>query len=115
MKVVHDLAVFVLLLASVSQFLVPAFAFLHQSNTNSLARTTTTMNAQPQEHHPFCDLPGDPSLIIVTNIDLGDKKLDIMKGKICPRKNIVLKNVRRKWSILVILRFVNIVMVSTTD
>ena len=32
-------------------------------------------------HHPFCDLPGDPSLILTTNVDLGDKKLEIMKGK----------------------------------
>ena len=31
--------------------------------------------------HPFAMLPGDPSLIIVTNIDLGDKKLEIMKGE----------------------------------
>lgn len=29
--------------------------------------------------HPFSQLPGDPSLLLVTNIDLGDKKLDIMK------------------------------------
>jgi hypothetical protein len=32
-------------------------------------------------HHPFCDLPGDPSLILTTNIDLGDKKIEIMKGQ----------------------------------
>ena len=32
-------------------------------------------------HHPFCDLPGDPSLILTTNIDLGDKKVEIMKGQ----------------------------------
>ena len=29
--------------------------------------------------HPFSQLPGDPSLLLVTNLDLGDKKLDIMK------------------------------------
>ena len=29
--------------------------------------------------HPST-LPGDPSLNLVTNVDLGDKKLDIMKG-----------------------------------
>ena len=28
-----------------------------------------------------CILPGDPSLNLVTNLDLGDKKLDIMKGE----------------------------------
>jgi hypothetical protein len=27
-----------------------------------------------------CDLPGDPSLILTTNVDLGTNKLDIMKG-----------------------------------
>lgn len=29
----------------------------------------------------FCDLPGDPSLILTTNVDLGDKKMEIMKGE----------------------------------
>jgi phenylpyruvate tautomerase len=28
--------------------------------------------------HPS-ELPGDPSLILVTNLDLGDKKLEVMK------------------------------------
>jgi hypothetical protein len=28
----------------------------------------------------ICDLPGDPSLILTTNVNLGDKKLEIMKG-----------------------------------
>lgn len=31
--------------------------------------------------HPFNSLPGDPSLNLVTNVDLGDKKMEIMKGK----------------------------------
>ena len=30
--------------------------------------------------HPFCSLPGDPSLILTTNVSLGDKKLAIMKA-----------------------------------
>ncbi|VEU33890.1 unnamed protein product [Pseudo-nitzschia multistriata] len=29
--------------------------------------------------HPFTQLPGDPSLVLVTNLDLGTKKLDVMK------------------------------------
>jgi hypothetical protein len=33
-----------------------------------------------QSDHPFCQLPGDPSLILTTNVDLGSAKLDIMKG-----------------------------------
>ena len=32
--------------------------------------------------HPFNSLPGDPSIHLVTNVDLGDKKMEIMKGKI---------------------------------
>lgn len=34
--------------------------------------------------HPFSMLPGDPSLVLTTNVDLGDKKLEIMKGKSKP-------------------------------
>lgn len=29
--------------------------------------------------HPHCDLPGDPSLILTTNVDLGDAKKDLLK------------------------------------
>ena len=32
------------------------------------------------EPHPFSMLPGDPSMVLITNVDLGDKKLEIMKG-----------------------------------
>jgi hypothetical protein len=45
------------------------------------AMSTDENAGQPQPHHPFCDLPGDPSMHIVTNVDLADKKLDIMKGE----------------------------------
>ncbi|GKY97737.1 hypothetical protein MPSEU_000731900 [Mayamaea pseudoterrestris] len=38
------------------------------------------MAGDNQQQHPFCHLPGDPSLILTTNVDLGDKKLDIMKA-----------------------------------
>ena len=30
--------------------------------------------------HPHCDLPGDPSLILTTNVDLGDAKKDLLKS-----------------------------------
>jgi phenylpyruvate tautomerase PptA (4-oxalocrotonate tautomerase family) len=33
-----------------------------------------------ETRHPFCDLPGDPSLILTTNVDLGSKRLDILKA-----------------------------------
>ena len=37
------------------------------------------MSSIPNARHPHCDLPGDPSLILQTNVDLGDKKADVMK------------------------------------
>lgn len=40
---------------------------------------TTQMSTCDMSGHPST-LPGDPSLNLVTNVDLGDKKLDIMKG-----------------------------------
>ncbi len=41
--------------------------------------TAFTMSSIPTARHPHCDLPGDPSLILQTNVDLGDKKSDVMK------------------------------------
>lgn len=41
-------------------------------------------NETPCAPHPFAMLPGDPSLILTTNVDLGEKKLEIMKGKQAP-------------------------------
>ena len=38
------------------------------------------MNTNAEKEHPFCSLPGDPSLILTTNVDLGDKKMEIMKA-----------------------------------
>jgi hypothetical protein len=40
------------------------------------------MESPQQLEHPFCQLPGDPSLILTTNVDLGSAKLDIMKGEL---------------------------------
>ena len=45
----------------------------------SLVVSAFTMNSIPNARHPHCDLPGDPSLILQTNVDLGDKKADVMK------------------------------------
>ena len=36
-------------------------------------------NLPMPSRHPHCDLPGDPSLILTTNVDLGDAKGDILK------------------------------------
>lgn len=44
-----------------------------------LAASTSTKMSNSNEPHPFCSLPGDPSLLLTTNVSLGDKKLEIMK------------------------------------
>jgi hypothetical protein len=49
------------------------------TGAGSKTSTTTTTRLEMSDH-PFCDLPGDPSLILTTNVDLGDKKLQIMKN-----------------------------------
>jgi hypothetical protein len=36
---------------------------------------------QEENHESVCELPGDPSLILTTNVDLGSMKMDIMKSK----------------------------------
>lgn len=51
---------------------------IRRFSTRSEMSTTTPPHLQP--HHPFCDLPGDPSLLLTTNVDLGDQKLPIMKA-----------------------------------
>ena len=62
-------------------------SFTLTSTTQAFTRkdVTTKMDSTST---PCCDmsghpstLPGDPSLNLVTNVDLGDKKLEIMKGK----------------------------------
>jgi hypothetical protein len=42
-------------------------------------QSVSIMESQHPDH-PFCQLPGDPSLILTTNVDLGSAKLDVMKG-----------------------------------
>ena len=53
------------------------------SSSSQNARMSKDVNETPCNggQHPFAMLPGDPSLILTTNVDLGDKKLEIMKGK----------------------------------
>lgn len=46
-----------------------------------LVQSEMTSQACDMSGHPS-QLPGDPSLNLVTNVDLGDKKLEIMKGKL---------------------------------
>src|SRR5210317_2214801 len=51
-------------------------AMSKESNSND----DSNLAASAMPPHPFCQLPGDPSLILITNIDLGDKKLEVMKA-----------------------------------
>jgi hypothetical protein len=54
-------------------------------NRTNLKKNVCLKMSQEDAHahaHPFCSLPGDPSLLLTTNVDLGDKKLEIMKGSL---------------------------------
>jgi len=67
-----------------------AFAFL--SSTSSSSSSTSMKSDRNDAATPPCAgidltahpsmLPGDPSLVLITNMDLGDKKMEVMKGKI---------------------------------
>jgi len=64
------------------------FAFTDNHKRTSWSTTKRAMTSDdsspttPSPHrHPFCDLPGDPSLMLTTNVDLGSKKMEIMKGE----------------------------------
>ncbi len=50
---------------------------VHMNNKDISADEGGESPAKPCVHPS--ELPGDPSLILVTNLDLGDKKLDVMK------------------------------------
>ena len=66
----------------------PAFISSAKKDSSTLLTSGAIMNDDDKSQtpchaspHPFTMLPGDPSLILTTNVDLGDKKLEIMKGK----------------------------------
>jgi hypothetical protein len=77
------------------QFAALAHSFSSPSSSNRTDRVSLKMSADETINsnddapctgeHPFNKLPGDPSLHLVTNVDLGDKKMEIMKGKITRR------------------------------
>ena len=76
----------VLLITGTSFTLQLAASFLLNSNNSAFNRNVLVprniMNSQgcdDMSGHPST-LPGDPSLNLVTNVDLGDKKLEVMKG-----------------------------------
>eukprot|EP00537_Pseudo-nitzschia_pungens_P009679 CAMPEP_0172381396 /NCGR_PEP_ID=MMETSP1060-20121228/70926_1 /TAXON_ID=37318 /ORGANISM="Pseudo-nitzschia pungens, Strain cf. cingulata" /LENGTH=144 /DNA_ID=CAMNT_0013109169 /DNA_START=117 /DNA_END=551 /DNA_ORIENTATION=+ len=49
---------------------------INNDSPSDAAESASTASPCP---HPFASLPGDPSLVLVTNLDLGDKKLEVMK------------------------------------
>ena len=52
-----------------------AFSSHHRTSLRKSTESLNSMNSPGKaEHHPFCDLPGDPSLILTTNVDLGDQE-----------------------------------------
>jgi hypothetical protein len=69
---------FICLLGS-SFVLTQAFVGFHRSYLKRTGHRLNNMSSS--QDHPFCSLPGDPSLMLTTNVDLGDKKLDIIKGE----------------------------------
>jgi hypothetical protein len=67
-------------------FISPRHTTVHnQLSTDHIIEMSSSSKEQGDDvgaaRHPFCDLPGDPSLILTTNVDLGSKKLEIMKGE----------------------------------
>ena len=51
---------------------------VHMGNEDISSGVAETASAALPSLHPS-ELPGDPSLVLVTNLNLGDKKLDVMK------------------------------------
>ena len=66
----------VLSLASSFKTTTPSQRFNVHSRSLIELRSTSMPDAG---RHPHCDLPGDPSLILTTNVDLGDAKKDLLK------------------------------------
>ena len=56
-----------------------ATCFVPQPKSMPSTQDTSKGN-EDSDIHPS-QLPGDPSLNLVTNVDLGDQKMDIMKGE----------------------------------
>jgi len=62
-------------LSFVSSFTPPSRSVRRLVRFRNMKSSDTPLSAR----HPHCDLPGDPSLILTTNVDLGDDKGDILK------------------------------------
>jgi hypothetical protein len=74
----------VFLLVSLSTTTVKSFtksSLTHRSSSTSKKMAPTEDHDTASVPHPFCLLPGDPSLMLTTNVNLGAKKLEVMKGE----------------------------------
>jgi hypothetical protein len=70
----------IVVLIAASLLIVSSSSFALVSRKHSKATKMSPRNEDTTTPHPFCQLPGDPSLILTTNVDLGDNKLPLMKG-----------------------------------
>jgi len=62
-------------LPSVSSFTPRSRSF----HSHLCPHSMSSNDAPTAARHPHCDLPGDPSLVLTTNVDLGDDKGEILK------------------------------------
>lgn len=57
-------------------------SLLYSGRSNSTITSASSDLPVSGEHQKsICELPGDPSLILTTNVDLGSTKMHVMKGK----------------------------------
>ena len=57
-----------------------AFLFVSTASAFSLWKTVFRRGSERAVADPICLLPGDPSLTLITNVDIGDKKSELLKG-----------------------------------
>jgi hypothetical protein len=55
-----------------------------------------TDTGESESVHPYCLLPGDPSLILTTNVDLGAQKMEIMKGALISSSRVLYRSLFNK-------------------
>jgi hypothetical protein len=80
---------FLLMNAACKPLLNPTSGFVVKSDSKTFnTKKSSIMNGSVRDinidkvQDPICKLPGDPTFSLSTNVDLGDKKLDIMKGNV---------------------------------
>jgi hypothetical protein len=49
-------------------------------SSDRIASESAKLSVREDHDVSICDLPGDPSLLLTTNVDLGSTKIDVMKG-----------------------------------